>query len=157
VYNVNSFMIKFSLKCECTAKFEGWFPSNEDYENQIALGQLLCPMCDSTQVRKDIMAPAVARSSTARTRGKESQRDGRGPDGDGRAGAETITATDPEPRWKKNFQDVGKNFAREARKAHKGKRDLEFYGNPSKEETNQLLDEGIDLFAGAQGLQGQLK
>jgi hypothetical protein len=63
-------MIKFSLKCECSAKFEGWFPSNEDYENQIALGQLLCPMCDSTQVRKDIMAPAVARKSNARKRGK---------------------------------------------------------------------------------------
>ena len=33
--------IKFSLICECSAKFEGWFPSNEDYENQLAQGQLL--------------------------------------------------------------------------------------------------------------------
>ena len=63
-------MIKFSLKCECSAKFEGWFPSNEDYENQLAQGQLLCPMCDSTAVRKDIMAPAVPKKSTARKRGK---------------------------------------------------------------------------------------
>ena len=63
-------MIKFALKCECSAKFEGWFPSNEDYENQLAKGQLLCPMCDSTRVRKDIMAPAVGKKSTARKRGK---------------------------------------------------------------------------------------
>ena len=48
---------------------------------------------------------------------------------------------------KKDYQDVGKNFAREARKAHKGKRDQKFYGQPTKEETNKLLDEGIDLFA----------
>ena len=48
---------------------------------------------------------------------------------------------------KQEFQDVGKNFAKEARKAHKGKRDQKFYGRPSKEETNKLLDEGIDLFA----------
>jgi hypothetical protein len=48
---------------------------------------------------------------------------------------------------KKDYQDVGKNFAREARKAHKGKRDQKFYGKPTKDETNKLLDEGIDLFA----------
>ena len=48
---------------------------------------------------------------------------------------------------KKDYQDVGKNFAREARKAQKGKRDQKFYGKPTKEETNKLLDEGIDLFA----------
>ena len=48
---------------------------------------------------------------------------------------------------KKDYQDVGKNFAKEARKAQKGKRDQKFYGKPTKEETNKLLDEGIDLFA----------
>ena len=48
---------------------------------------------------------------------------------------------------KKDYQDVGKNFAKEARKAHKGKRDQKFYGKPSKEEINKLLDEGVDLFA----------
>ena len=51
--------IKFSLICQCSAKFEGWFPSNEDYENQLAQGQLLCPLCDSTKVRKDIMKIAI--------------------------------------------------------------------------------------------------
>ncbi len=48
---------------------------------------------------------------------------------------------------KKDVPDVGKNGAKEARKAHKGKRDQKFYGKPTKEETNKLLDEGIDLFA----------
>ena len=63
--------IKFSLKCgSCKAKFEGWFPSNEDYENQLAKGQLVCPMCDSTKVSKDIMSPAVGKKSNARKRGK---------------------------------------------------------------------------------------
>ena len=53
--------IKFSLICQCSAKFEGWFPSNEDYENQLAQGQLLCPLCDSTKVRKDIMSLTLER------------------------------------------------------------------------------------------------
>ena len=36
--------MKYALICECDAKFEGWFPTSEDYENQLAKGQLLCPM-----------------------------------------------------------------------------------------------------------------
>ncbi len=48
---------------------------------------------------------------------------------------------------KKDFQNVGKNFAKEARKAAKGKRNQKFYGTTTKEEANKLLDEGIDLFA----------
>ena len=48
---------------------------------------------------------------------------------------------------KKDFQNVGKNFAKEARNAAKGKRNQKFYGTTTKEEANKLLDEGIDLFA----------
>ena len=60
--------IKFSLICECTAKFEGWFPTNKDYDKQLASGQLLCPMCDSTKVRKDIMAPSLKKKSNQKTK-----------------------------------------------------------------------------------------
>ena len=57
--------IKFSLKCtSCKTKFEGWFPSNKDYEKQHNKGQLTCPMCDSKDVTKDIMAPAVRTKKT---------------------------------------------------------------------------------------------
>ena len=63
--------IKFSLICECSAKFEGWFPSNKEYEKQLATGKVMCPMCDSTNVRKDIMSPSIKRKSTARKKGKE--------------------------------------------------------------------------------------
>ena len=56
--------IKFSLVCcDCDAKFEGWFPSNDQYERQLVSGKLLCPMCDSKNVRKDIMAPNLKKKS----------------------------------------------------------------------------------------------
>ena len=67
-------MIKYALICECDAKFEGWFPTSEDYENQLAKGQLVCPMCDSTKVRKDIQMPNIGKKSnqkSPRDRGKE--------------------------------------------------------------------------------------
>ena len=140
--------IKFSLICECTAKFEGWFPSNEDYENQLANGQLVCPMCDSTKVRKDIMSPNIGKKSnqkSPRERGKENVLNMTG-DQMVMGGRARSLLKSLEKHVKENFQDVGKEFPKEARKAHKGKRNQEFYGTATKKEAKKLLDEGIDLF-----------
>jgi hypothetical protein len=95
-------------------------------------------MCDSTAVDKAIMAPAVKTSKAKKLPAEDYFVMGES--------AETILRR-LNKKIKKDFQDVGKNFAKEARKAAKGKRDQKFYGNPTKEETNKLLDEGIDLFA----------
>ena len=94
-------------------------------------------MCDSADVGKDIMAPAVKKSSTRKL-----------PDDYmvmGESAEQILRKLNK--KIKKDFQNVGKNFAKEARKAHKGKRDKKFYGTTSKEEANKLLNEGIDLFA----------
>ena len=96
-----------------------------------------CPMCDGTAVDKAIMTPNVKTSK------KENIPEDYFVMGES---AEQILQK-LNRKIKKDFQDVGKNFAKEARKAHKGKRDQKFYGKPTKEETNKLLDEGIDLFA----------
>ncbi len=45
-----------------------------------------------------------------------------------------------------NFENVGKNFPKEARKAVKGERNEEFYGTATKKEADKLINEGIDLF-----------
>ena len=130
-------MIKYQLRCKCEYEFEGWFPDSKQYAKQKNKGMIQCPMCDSTAVEKAIMAPAVKRAKTKKI-----------PDdymvmGDS---AETILRK-LNKKIKRDFQNVGKNFAKEARKAHKGKRDKKFYGTASKEEANKLLKEGIDLFA----------
>ena len=131
-------MIKYSLNCgDCTNTFEGWFPDSKEYKRQKNKGLINCPMCDSTAVDKAIMAPNVKRSKKKTIPEdyfvmQES--------------AEQILRK-LNKKIKKDYQDVGKNFAKEARKAARGKRDQKFYGKPTKEETNKLLDEGIDLFA----------
>ena len=140
-------MIKFSLICECSSKFEGWFPSNEDYENQLVKGQLLCPMCDSTKVRKDIMSPSIKKKSTKtpRQRGKQTMLEmAKGQMVMG--GRARTLLKQLEKHVTDNFENVGKNFPREARKAIKGKRDEEFYGTATKKEADKLVNEGIDLF-----------
>ena len=140
-------MIKFSLICDCNAKFEGWFPSNEDYENQLAQGQLLCPMCDSTKVRKDIMSPNIRKKSTKTPRQRGRQTMVEMAKGQMVMGAKARTLLKKlEKHVTDNFENVGKNFAKEARKAIKGKRNDEFYGTATNKEADKLINEGIDLF-----------
>ena len=93
-------------------------------------------MCDSIQVDKAIMAPGVIKIQKTQL-----------------AGDQTILGQQAEiilrqlnKKIKKEFQNVGKNFAKEARKAVKGNRNEKFYGTTSKEESKKLLEEGIDLF-----------
>ena len=130
-------MIKYQLRCRCKHEFEGWFPNSKEYTRQKNKGMIQCPMCDSTAVDKAIMAPNVKLSKT-----KKGQPDDYMVMGDS---AESILRK-LNKKIKKDFQNVGKNFAKEARKAAKGKRDQKFYGTTTKEEANALLDEGIDLF-----------
>jgi len=94
-------------------------------------------MCDSAEVDKAIMAPNV-RTTKAKKLPNDYMVMG--------ASAEVILRQ-LNKKIKKDFQNVGKNFAKEARKAKKGKRDQKFYGTATKEEANKLLNEGIDLFA----------
>ncbi|MEM1020739.1 MAG: DUF1178 family protein, partial [Pseudomonadota bacterium] len=49
-------MIVFDLKCEHDHVFEAWFGSSSDYDAQRARGLISCPVCDSTQVSKAVMA-----------------------------------------------------------------------------------------------------
>ena len=141
-------MIKYALICECDAKFEGWFPTSEDYENQLAKGQLVCPMCDSTKVRKDIQMPNIGKKSnnkSPRERGKENVKSMTG-DNMVMGGRARTLLKQIQDHVEKNFENVGKKFAKEARKASKGERNEEFYGTPNEKEVKELVDEGIDLF-----------
>ena len=139
--------IKFSLICQCSAKFEGWFPSNEDYENQLAQGQLLCTLCDSTKVWKDIMSPNIRKKSTKTPRQRGRQTMVEMAKGQMVMGAKARTLLKKlEKHVTDNFENVGKNFAKEARKAIKGKRNDEFYGTATNKEADKLINEGIDLF-----------
>ncbi len=144
-------MIKYQLICDFEHKFEGWFPSIKDFESQQKKKQLICPMCDSPTVNKDIMSPRVKVTKkksvikTPRQRGKNAMMDmaGRQMVMGGRA---RTLLKQLEKHVKEKFEDVGKDFPKEARKASVGERNEEFYGTATKKEANELLDDGIDLF-----------
>ena len=131
-------MIKYALICECDAEFEGWFPDSASFDKQKKAGQVQCPMCDSTNVAKAVMAPNLKKKANqTRTKSKGNLM----MSGKARQILKTIEQT-----VKKEFTAVGKKFAQEARKASKGERDEKIYGTATKKEIKQLEKEGIDIF-----------
>ena len=50
-------MIKYNLICECGKTFESWFSSSDAHDVQQRKKLINCIYCDSTLVRKSVMAP----------------------------------------------------------------------------------------------------
>jgi hypothetical protein len=148
-------MIKYQLRCENNHKFDGWFPNIKEFERQQHKDLLICPMCDSKRVDRDIMSPRIGKNkfkTKTKTKSK-SQLDKE----EFYRGQFTDDTMIPASRAKDilrkirkqivtEFDNVGDRFVKEYRKHEKGERDDKFYGVPSKEEVKELLEEGVDLF-----------
>src|SRR5690554_2649797 len=104
-------MIRFSLVCDNKHDFDGWFRSNEDFDQQNKRGFVTCPLCNSARVAKRLMAPAV---STGRQQEKvalamgEEQRQA------------LAKLKEFAQKARENADYVGERFAEEARKIHFG-------------------------------------
>ena len=151
-------MIVFDLKCEEGHLFESWFRSSSAYEEQKAAGLIECPYCGSPEVEKAPMAPNVGAKGNQKTEvvtDKPKALDVATP-------APTMAAPSPELRElankaakamadlqqhvEKNCENVGKDFAEEARKMHYGESEERgIYGESSLEEAQDLIEEGIDV------------
>lgn len=115
------------LQCSHGHVFEGWFASHDDYESQRERGLLTCPVCEDAQVNKMLSAP---RLNLAQTPPQQIQ-------------AAMLKMV---RHVMANTEDVGTQFAEEARKIHYGERaERNIRGQATREETEALLDEGIDV------------
>jgi hypothetical protein len=128
-------MIRYALACEHGHAFEGWFSASSDFDDQKARGLLECPVCGAQDVRKQIMAPAVA--GTKRNT----------PDLPPKARAVMMEALSKVRRHvEENFDDVGDAFAKEARAIHEGKaEDRGIYGQATPAEVKALVDDGVPV------------
>lgn len=141
-------MIKYRLICDLDHEFDGWFPSSKDFTKQKKKGQLLCPVCDSPHVNKAIMAPNVKKTKKLTKKQKlDKYRSEALPSEKMMPASQAPVVLRKISRYiTKNFQDVGNKFYEEAIKCDEGQRDDKFYGTATEDETNKLLDKGIDLF-----------
>ena len=132
-------MIRYALACQHDHEFEGWFGASADYDDQQARGLLQCPMCGSTDVRKQIMAPAVA--------GTKAQVGVDSPPPQERE-MMMLAAQAVRAHVEENFDYVGDSFADEARAIHEGKSEERgIYGEASGADVKKLMEDGVPVAA----------
>ena len=125
-------MIRYDLICASDHEFEGWFSSSADYDEQEQSGLLCCAICGTSSVEKAIMAPAVKTARKSEARAKQA------------AKAMSAMAAKIRTEIGKNCENVGANFAEEARAIHYGEKpERGIYGSTTAEESESLKEEGI--------------
>lgn len=149
-------MIVFDLHCESGHRFEGWFGSSSDYEDQAARGLVTCPECGSGQVAKAPMAPSVpAKSNSGRTvatpvAAEDAQLQSSAPVSNREMPAEVQEAlkalAKAQAKALRSSTYVGEKFAEQSREMHYGEREeAPIHGKASLEEAKKLVDEGVPV------------
>ena len=127
-------MIKYNLKCECGATFESWFSSSHEYESLSKKKFIKCIYCDSSAIRKSVMAPNLSSKSNKISKKNKLEKNIK------------RQLLDFRKYIEKNCKNVGKNFSREARSIHYEKKTSQgIYGKATPEETSELIEEGIEV------------
>jgi hypothetical protein len=129
-------MILFDLSCGTGHRFEGWFRSNETFEEQQAGGAIFCPLCGNTNISKAPMAPhvrrATARQEDSAPSASASQQQIR----------EDLQALRRQVESTCDY--VGLDFPQEARRIHYGETDARnIYGEATEREAKELASEGV--------------
>lgn len=126
-------MIVFNLACTQQHQFEGWFASGNEFDRQVGLGLVSCPVCGDCDVNMvpaglHVRRPAELASTDLQVQGELAKLL--------QGLQQVLTAT----------EDVGEHFAEEVRRMHYEEvpaRNVR--GVTTLEEAGELLEEGIPV------------
>tara|TARA_B110000014_G_C19966929_1_gene500512 strand:+ start:28 stop:447 length:420 start_codon:yes stop_codon:yes gene_type:complete len=127
-------MIVFNLICKnCEYQFEGWFESSREFEKQKRKKIVNCPSCNSSLIKKSLMAPNITKKTNSKNSIKNKK-----------------TLINNINKYKKmiekKFDYVGEQFTEEAKKMKYGEIDERpIYGEANLEQTKELIEEEIDV------------
>lgn len=129
------------LQCTHGHGFEGWFASNEVFDEQLAAGLVECPVCADTAIVKRLSAPRLNLSGA------------RAPESVAAPVAAVAEADSPQARWMRAMrdviaktEDVGDRFADEARRMHYGETtERSIRGQATRAEAVALIEEGVPV------------
>ncbi len=127
-------MIVFNLVCKiCSAEFEGWFESTKEFDNQKRKKIINCPSCNSSLIKKSLMAPNLLTKSNSKKEIKLKK-----------AVANNIKKY--KKIIEKNFDYVGDKFTEEAKKMKYGEiEERPIYGEATIEQSKELAEEEINV------------
>ncbi|WP_323000180.1 DUF1178 family protein [Castellaniella sp.] len=143
----------FDLACEHDHVFEGWFASQESYDEQRSQGMVRCPICHSDQITRRVSAPHL---NVSHLRRESMAASAEQPVAQGHA-AVAAPSSDQLTRLQaevlrqirkivRQTDDVGARFADEARRMHSGEiEERPIRGTASVEECRELAEDGISI------------
>jgi hypothetical protein len=169
----------YNLACHLDHHFEGWFASEADALEQQNNGLLICPICESHEIRRLPSAPRIGKhigreldapsTSPASSQAnlpavsKPATREIRDAHDASHSGNSMVLSGQEQAKLQAHVQaavmqamrdiinkteDVGDNFAEEARKIHYQEApERSIRGQATSDETAELREEGIEVVA----------
>jgi len=126
-------LIRYALRCENDHRFDSWFGSSADFDRLLAAGHLTCAVCGSGAVEKDLMAPGIGATAEASPLSAPA------------SPAEQALA-EMRRRIEASAEDVGRDFADEARRIHEGESPARtIIGEARPAEARALVEDGIPV------------
>ncbi len=122
-------MIRYALTCEHKHEFEAWFSSSDDFKTQQQDHLVHCPYCNSAEITKQVMAPAVRGAKKAAPSPEQ---------------AFAEFASKVRNKIRETHDYVGDEFSDQARAMHEGETpEKPIYGEISPEQAKDLKDDGV--------------
>lgn len=150
-------MIRYSLICDKSHGFEGWFASSDAFDKQAKRKLVTCPACGSVKVEKALMAPNVvtSRKKAARTPAVEATPVASSPQAE--TGHHLVASSEQREMMKRlrrmrdevlaKSEYVGPRFAVEARRIHNEETaNRGIHGEATLDDVKALSEDGIDVF-----------
>jgi hypothetical protein len=154
-------MIHYQLRCDAGHEFDGWFQDSAGFDKLAKAGLVECTHCGGTEVTRALMAPAIAKGRAAPPAVPEATAAPAAAPvaipAPMSADAQPMAAGTIPPKLvallqrvraevEKNCDYVGRDFAEEARRLHRGESERRgIYGEATDAEAEALADEGIDV------------
>ncbi len=138
-------MIRYALLCSQNHEFDAWFNDSSGFDRLSKAGEVVCPVCADTTVRKALMAPAIGGKAAAESEKAKDVEQAT----EKEAGKELLSDVDRKlhalrREIEQTHEYVGNRFAEEARKIHFGEVEHRgIYGDATKEQARELVDEGV--------------
>jgi hypothetical protein len=148
-------MIRYALRCGGDHTFESWFQDSAAYDAQVRRKLVTCPVCNSTEIEKAIMAPRIVGRKGRVKETPPPPQPAAVTEAPAPESTPLLMAQERELRAKlkelrdhivKNADNVGERFPNEARKMHYGEIEHRpIYGEASNEEARALIEEGVEV------------
>lgn len=136
-------MIRYGLVCAQGHEFESWFSSSADFDRLSAAGHVSCAVCGSAEVKKALMAPRLAAGDAVPVSAGDDveQRPLSRP-----ASAAEQALRELRSRIEATAENVGRDFAREARRIHEGEASARpIIGEARAADARALIEDGIPV------------